>query len=139
MKVAAGLLVILALLIAIVPMFTDCESQGRTLTTDAGKTVSMKCHWTGRAELALGIPLLGVGILVGVSRRRETRRALGVLAALLGVVAILLPTELIGVCMNPDMPCVGIMKPALILMGALVVAIGVAVTALSWGPGTEGA
>lgn len=133
MKVAASLIMILAVLVAVIPMFTDCESAGRMLTLADGRQISMKCHWTGRAELALGVPLLAVGAMMMVSRRKESRRILGIAGTTLGAVAILLPTSLIGVCMNPDMPCVSTMKPALILMGALVIGVSLATVALSWG------
>ena len=71
------------------------------ITLADGKQISMKCHWTGRAELVLGVPLLAVGLMLGFSRRRESQRVLGITATVLGVLAILLPTVLIGVCMQP--------------------------------------
>ena len=117
MKVAATSLIILAVLIAIVPIFSDCVSAGRMLTLDNGREIPMKCHWTGRAELGLGLPLLTVGLTLFFSRRRESYRTLGLVGISLGIVTILLPTALIGVCGMPDMPCHSIMQPALILMG----------------------
>jgi len=133
MKIAAVGMVVLAILIGVVPIFTDCESAGRMLTLEDGRQVSMKCHWTGRAELGLALPLLAVGIMMPFSKNKGSRRMLGIAGAALGIVTILLPTELIGVCMSPDMPCLSTMKPALLLMGALVVAIGLATVAFSWG------
>jgi hypothetical protein len=130
-KVAAVLIVILAILIGVIPLFTDCESQGRSLTLSDGKQVPMKCHWTGRGELVLAIPLLAVGVLMWFGRRKETQMALGILGIILGVLVILLPTLLIGVCMSADMLCNSVMKPALILMGSLVVVISLASTILS--------
>ncbi|MFN2227521.1 MAG: DUF4418 family protein [Anaerolineae bacterium] len=132
MKVAASIVMLLAVAIAIVPIFTDCESAGRMLTLADGRQTSMKCHWTGRAELGLGVPLFAVGAMMLFSRRKESRRFLGIGGMALGVIAILLPTELIGVCMNPDMPCVSTMKPALILMGALVIGVSLVTVVLSW-------
>lgn len=132
MKVAASIVMLLAVAIAVVPMFTDCESAGRMLTLESGKQVSMKCHWTARAELGLGLPLFAVGAMMMFSRRKESRRYLGIGGMTLGAIAMLLPTELIGVCMNPDMPCVSTMKPALLLMGALVIGVSLVAVVLSW-------
>lgn len=133
MKVASFAIMVLAVLIGVVPMFTDCESAGRMLTLEDGRQVSMKCHWTARAELGLALPLLAVGAMMPFSKNRGSRRMLGIAGAALGIATILLPTELIGVCMNPSMPCVSTMKPALLLMGALVMAIGLVTVAFSWG------
>ncbi len=132
MKVAAVSLVLLAVLIAVVPIFSDCLSAGRMLTLADGREIPMKCHWAGRAELGLGLPLLAVGITMYFSRRRESRRNLGIVGVTLGVVTILLPTVLIGVCGSPDMPCHSIMQPALTLMGILVIGISLAIVILNW-------
>ena len=121
-----GSIIILALVIAIVPLFTDCESQGKSIVLASGKTIPMKCHWTGRAALAMAFPLAAVGLLMVFSRQKETRRALSIVAAVSGVVVILLPTYLIGVCANPDMTCNMIERGALILAGVLTVAAGLA-------------
>ncbi|MBU0492118.1 MAG: DUF4418 family protein [Chloroflexi bacterium] len=127
MRIIAVLIVVLAILIGVIPQFTDCQSQGRALTLANGKEVAMKCHWTGQGELALSLPLLVVGALLFFSRRKESRLMLGVLMTLLGLLVILLPTGLIGVCSNPDMICLSVMQPALILMGVVVAALGVLV------------
>lgn len=132
MKVAASIVMLLAVAIAIIPIFTDCESAGRMIELPDGRQISMKCHWTGRAELGLGLPIFAVGAMMLFSRRKEARRYLGITGTTLGVVAILLPTNLIGVCMNPDMPCVSTMQPALILMGALVIGVSLVTVVLSW-------
>jgi len=124
MKVLGSIIIILALVIAIVPLFTDCESQGKAITLANGKTIPMKCHWTGRAALAMAFPLAAVGLLMVVSRRKETQRALSVVAAVSGIMVILLPTYLIGVCASPDMSCNMIEKGALILAGVLALAVG---------------
>ena len=131
MKVLAVALIVLAVLISVVPQFTDCQSQGRQLTLDNGKNVPMKCHWTAIAELVLGITLAVLGIELFFSRRKETRMALGILGMVLGVFVILIPTTLIGVCMMPDMLCNSVMKPALILTGSLVAVVSLVVVIVS--------
>jgi hypothetical protein len=131
LKAIGVVLIILALALAIVPFFTDCESQGRLITLDNGKQISMKCHWTGRAELGIGVPLLVVGVLMLFARRRETATDLGVLSVVLGGMAIAFPAGLIGVCATPTMTCVTAMKPVLISAGAVVAALGIAAVVLS--------
>jgi hypothetical protein len=123
MKILASLIILLGLVIGIVPHFTDCQSQGRAIELANGKTVAMKCHWTGEAEIALAVPLVALGGISTIMRRKETKRALAVLGMFLGAFVIALPTVLIGVCANPDMLCNMIMRPTLILSGLIVIAV----------------
>jgi hypothetical protein len=74
-------MILMALVLAIAPAFTDCESAGKMLTTADGRNVSMKCHWAGIAEVAAAIPLGIAGIFALRSRRKETTR----FAAIVGV------------------------------------------------------
>ncbi len=113
--------IVLALVIGILPLFTDCLSQGKVMTLANGMTVPMKCHWTAIAEIGVAIPLLLVGIFEITSKRKESLTILSVLGVVLGILAILFPTVLIGVCANPMMNCHMVMMPALILSGALVI------------------
>jgi hypothetical protein len=125
MKIAGIAFILLALVIGIVPQFTDCQSQGRAIELANGKTVAMKCHWTATAEIATAGPLLVMGLLFLRNQRRESVRNLAVLGAVTGAFTFLLPTYLIGVCMNNDMLCNMIMKPLLILSGILVITVSV--------------
>ena len=119
-KTMGILMIVLALVIAIVPLFTDCLANGRTLTTADGRSVPMKCHWTALAEIGLAVPLAMVGIFNLTSKRRETFRTLNLIGLVLGTLVILFPAVLIGVCANRAMPCNMIEMPALILSGVLV-------------------
>jgi hypothetical protein len=121
-KIMGGLLFFLALVIAIVPAFTDCQSQGRSLTTEDGRSIPMKCHWTGIAAIGAAVPLGLTGLFQLRKQRKESARSLAVLGAASGVLAILFPTALIGVCANPDMICHMVMRPTLIAAGILAVA-----------------
>jgi hypothetical protein len=137
MKVIGILLVILALVVGVVPQFTDCQSQGRALTLENGKTVAMKCHWTGEAELALAIPMLAVGIMmIFYAKRKDAIRVLAILGIVMGILVILIPTVLIGVCALPDMLCNSLMKPILILSGILITVLSGVALARTFGEKT---
>ncbi len=126
-KIMGGFSICLALVLAILPMFTDCQSQGKAIELANGKTVPMKCHWTGIAEIGVAIPLALVGAFEIFGKRKETFNFLSGTGASLGVMAILFPTALIGVCANPAMTCNMIMRPGLILTGALVIGVSAVV------------
>jgi hypothetical protein len=120
MKTIGSFLILMALVVGAVPLFTDCQAQGNAMTLANGRSTPMICHWTAEAEIALAVPLLAVGGLMAFNRRRETLRALSILGIVLGVFVILLPTNLIGVCMSADMLCNMVMKPTLVFSGALI-------------------
>jgi hypothetical protein len=126
-KVMGILTIVLALVIGIVPLFTDCLSQGRSLTTTTGMSVPMKCHWTAIAEIGIAIPLAIVGIFDLFSKRKETYSLLALLGVVLGMLVIAFPTFLIGVCAKNDMLCNMVMKPLLIASGILVIAASIVV------------
>lgn len=149
MKVLAILIILVGLVIIIVPQYTNCESgkdnattKTMTVTTadaaegmeSAGMATAaampyrmMKCYWTAHAEIVAGVPLIAIGVLLLFARRKETTRVLGVLTAVLGVLTILLPTSIIGTCLNEEMVCNTEMKPALFIAGGITVALGIAV------------
>jgi len=122
MKTILGVvMVLMALVLAIAPAFTDCESHGKMVTTADGRSISMKCHWAGIAEVAAAIPLGLAGMSVLRGRRKETTQFASVVGVAAGAMAILLPTLLIGTCGNPMMVCNLLMRP--ILLGSGIVAI----------------
>jgi len=137
MRIIAVLFIILALVIGIVPQFTDCYSQGKVIELPTGKTIPMKCHWSARAELALALPLLVTGVLMLVNRRKQTLRSLSIVALTLGIVTMLVPTYLIGVCTNPDMICAMLMRPTVLLAGALTVVVSIVALVYLRGPEPE--
>ena len=74
MKVVGIVLVVMALVIGIVPQFTRLPVAGQVDRAAQRQVIPMKCHWTGRAELGLAVPLLAVGAMMVGSRRKEGRR-----------------------------------------------------------------
>ncbi len=128
MKIIAILLIISGIATIFIPSFYSCAAHGISIQLPGGRSVQMKCFWTARAEIGLGILLLAVGVFLSISRRLESRRFLSVLALILGILIILLPTLLIGVCTNPNMFCAVLMKPILLMIGAVVGILGIAAT-----------
>jgi hypothetical protein len=124
-------LIVLALAIGIVPAFTDCQSQGKSLTTSTGKTIPMKCHWTGIAEIGVAAPLVVVGGMMAANRRRSNLRNMGIMGIVLGALAISFPAGLIGVCQTPTMLCHSVMSPVLITLGSVTVAGGLGALIIS--------
>ena len=120
MVFGVGLLVF-ALAIGLLPHYNTCQYQGKTLTLQNGKTTPMKCNWTAQSEIAIAAPLGMVGIVALASRKRRTLAGASAVGMVLGGMAVLLPTYLIGVC-SSQMPCNLIMKPSLIGMGSVVAA-----------------
>lgn len=133
-KFLGVVMILMALVLAIAPIFTDCESHGKMLTTADGRSVSMKCHWTGIAEIAAAVPLGLAGIYALRSRRKETLRFAGLVGATSGLVAILLPTALIGTCMNASMICNLLMRPIILSAGIIAIVASVALIVLAREP-----
>ena len=113
-------LAVLAVAIAVVPSFTDCASHGIFMNV-MGKQVPMVCHWSARAEIAVGVPLFGIGAMMSFTRRKTGYLILSILGVALGALAILLPTSIIGTCPTPTEPCNTIMKPTLTILGSLTI------------------
>ncbi len=138
-KVLGISLVVMALVIGIVPLFTDCLSQGKSLALANGKTVPMKCHWTAVAEIGMAIPLGLVGVMTVANKRKGTLGLLSVFGLALGGMAILFPTSLIGVCANPMMLCNMVMKPTLIGSGIVTMAASLVILVTSVRPAPQAA
>jgi hypothetical protein len=133
-KVLGVVMILAALALAVAPAFTDCQSQGKMLATADGRTVSMKCHWAGIAEVAAAVPLAVAGVYALRGRRKETTRLAGIVGAVSGAVAVLLPTVLIGTCANPAMSCNVLMRPTLLFVGIVGIVASMALYVLAREP-----
>lgn len=113
----ASALLVLGVIIVLTPWYIlpVCEVYGMYMKTAAGTSIPMVCGWTARAEIG--------AVLLASGKRKETQRAVGVVGAILGVLTIMFPTYLIGMCANPQHPCNIGTKPGLVLLGVLTIII----------------
>ena len=88
------------------------------------KDMIMKCYWTQRVSVAVGIGIVILGVLAVFVKEKGFADGLDVAAVLFGVLLILLPTVLIGVCEAKHMHCHAATRPALIIAGALTILYG---------------
>jgi hypothetical protein len=136
MKVLAIAIMAMALVIAIAPQYTNCEATGDMGSGASATMPKMKCLWSARAEIPIGVGLFAAGGLLLFSRRRETRMALGGLTAVLGLMAILVPVSLIGTCLSDAAVCNSTMSPIIYVAGGVTIALGLAALAAA-GMGRE--
>jgi hypothetical protein len=113
-KITGIVIAVLGLLTALIPtvIFKVCAAMD-------GKF--MKCHWTSQTEVAIGIATIVLGLLIVLSKEKAAEAAYAVASAINGVLVILIPTVVIGVCGSHDMPCHSGTQPALIIAGALII------------------
>lgn len=115
--IVGTLFIILGLLISLGPstIFAVCGPM------DDGKF--MKCHWTARAELGIGLGIVLLAVLSIVFASKEVRAGLLLGIATLSSNSILIPTALIGVCGGEHMQCNALTRPALLVIGVISIVI----------------
>jgi hypothetical protein len=78
------------------------------------------CHWAGQALLGVSVLNLAESICILAGKSSGFRRGLYTSAALTGVLGILLPGPLIGLCGMATMRCRMVMRPAMTILFSLI-------------------
>lgn len=119
-KIVAIMSIFLGILAAIGPktVFPVCQSG----------MMKMKCYDMAQAELVVGLIAAGVGAGILFVKAKKVRLILSLAEIILGLLILLLPTVIIGVCGSPMMHCVSITKPALLVIGILEIVTGILLT-----------
>ena len=91
-------------------------------TCDTSEKV-MKCFWSGRAEIGVAILLILIGLLFLILKLRENYFVLSIIGFALAVVAILIPSYLIGGCTNNMMRCRSITFPTIYLISIVTIVV----------------
>lgn len=86
--------------------------------------MKMRCFDTAQWELVVGIITVLAGIGLAFVKDGKLRKVLISATAVLGLLVVLIPTVLVGVCSSSMMHCVSITRPALIVIGVLQIVAG---------------
>jgi hypothetical protein len=103
-KLVGGIVVLIGAVIALTPfnLFHVCTESMMTLKN--GMPVLPRCHWTGIAEVFLGLLIAFNGLLILFAKGNWSNLTWMLMALSLAVIVV--PTDLgIGVCASPEMPC----------------------------------
>jgi len=122
-----ALLILLGVVIALTSwiIFPVCEMHGLYVETKTGAKLPMPCGYTARAETGIGALIVVAGGLLIARSTLETRQAVGIFSAASGILVILFPAFLIGMCRVAEHPCRQLTQPALEILGIVVIIIGV--------------
>ncbi len=101
------------------------ENTGENAPATMKANTVMRCHWTAQAEIGLGIEIALLGFLLFVFRSRQIRLGLSLALILNGILTMLVPTVLIGVCDSEHMVCRSLTLPALVILASTVIVISV--------------
>ena len=127
MKVVAIVLFVLALFVAIFPHFYTCSAHGFFIELPKG-TMPMRCFYAAHAETTLGIMVAIAAAGLWFLKEKRSRTILSILGIVGGFLILMTATRApvlgIGTCVNPDMPCVIYMRPAIYTVASLIMAAG---------------
>ena len=134
------LLVITGIMIIITPgfIFPVCQAGGfsdSSLIKDVDQaenikmvcslsSTPMKCWYTARVETVLGALILLSGLALFIEKSVASLKVPGIIVTGLGLSVVLIPTNITGICDITSATCNIVTKPALILLGFVVVIIG---------------
>jgi hypothetical protein len=86
----------------------------------AGEMI-MKCHWSARAEIGIGILSIVSGILYLFADLIKVRLNINILTLVSYGIAILIPAVLIGGCENKMMTCRSLTFPVIYVISVTVI------------------
>lgn len=99
----------------------DADSTGERSSMAMTNNTVMKCHWTAQTEIGIGVLIVLIGVILFVFKSIQIRLGLSLALILIGLLALLIPTVLIGVCNSKNMTCRLLSQPALALLSSIVI------------------
>lgn len=86
--------------------------------------MKMRCQYTKQAEIGIGILITVLGA-VSFFLAEKVRAGISIAIAGIGVLAIAIPTKLIGVCGSNMMTCNSATRPLLVVLGVLTILVSI--------------
>ncbi len=81
----------------------------------------MKCYWSSRAEIGIGLIMIALGVLYLLLEQWQAKIAISILGITTGIIAILIPTILVGGCADERMMCQSLSFPAIYLISVVAI------------------
>lgn len=97
----------------------------------AGEKI-MKCFWTARLELFLGLSLALLGFVKLLTRAPALQLGVNIGIIINAAGIFLTPTLLIGVCAMKKMHCHAVAQPVLVVFGILILVTGLVQSVILW-------
>jgi len=125
-RIYSLLVIIISVLVILIPwlLFPVC-GVGR-YAMPGGMMKMHGCSATLYSVTILGIAGIVVGLVIQIIPYRKAALPASIVVVVLGVLVVLFPTAITGVCRVAIMPCVYGTKPALIFAGIVMVLFGIA-------------
>lgn len=83
--------------------------------------MQMRCYYSSRAEIGIGIILMAAGVLYFLLEHWQARIVIGGIGIITGIVAVLIPSFLIGGCGDSRMACQSLSFPAIYLISGITI------------------
>ena len=84
----------------------------------------MACHWAEQAVMALGCAMTVMALVNIVLNKTDLKRGIVLAMIPAALITAFVPNTLIKLCMMTDMHCHSVMKPAVIIISALIAVCG---------------
>ncbi|HYF80245.1 MAG TPA: DUF4418 family protein [Symbiobacteriaceae bacterium] len=101
-----------------------CADEGNFVKTASGMNMHMACTWTQRAVMGFGGVVALTGLIMTFAG--AAARAMSLLSGLTGALIIATPLWLVPTCKNAMMTCNEVFKPAVLILGGLILVVGLA-------------
>lgn len=85
----------------------------------------MMCHWAQEVIFGLGIVLLLLSIVHLISKKVAMKQGISIAILLNSILTVLVPGNLVHLCMKATMRCHTVMKPFVMVVGGIIALVAI--------------